>query len=175
MSAKGTTWTPSTETRAKISAARKGQKPSAAARAKMSAALVGNQRTRGKKYGPYSAERRERIGAAQRGRKRGPLTAEHRAKLTGRIGALAWNWKGGRTIATTGYVRVRVTDRYRYEHRVVMERILGRPLARGEQVHHINGIKTDNRPENLELFPNAAAHAAHHARVARLVTSAAAA
>jgi hypothetical protein len=51
----------------------------------------------------------------------------------------------------------------RHEHRIVAEQKLGRPLAHGEIVHHIDGDIRNNAPENLEVVANQALHAAMHA------------
>jgi hypothetical protein len=42
--------------------------------------------------------------------------------------------------------------RYRYEHRIIIEKVIKRKLSRSEVIHHKNGIKSDNRIENLELL-----------------------
>jgi hypothetical protein len=72
------------------------------------------------------------------------------------------NWKGGVTRTPEGRVLVRMDSKYVSEHRLLMEKHLGRPLERCEIVHHINNDPTDNRLENLELFRNQAVHVAHH-------------
>lgn len=65
------------------------------------------------------------------------------------------NWRGGRSILPSGYVQVTSPIHKRgrdFEHRVVMSRVLGRPLTRDEHVHHLNGIRDDNRPSNLVVL-----------------------
>ncbi len=80
------------------------------------------------------------------------------------------SFSGGRHVATNGYARVLMPDHpaadtrgYVFEHRAVMETVLGRRLIRGEVVHHINHIRDDNRPENLRLFASHSEHIKFHA------------
>lgn len=77
-------------------------------------------------------------------------------------------WKSGRTIDKHGYVLVRAPGHpnatrngYIREHRLVMSQVLGRPLSPSEVVHHKDGDKANNAPENLEIFDKNSLHLQH--------------
>lgn len=76
-------------------------------------------------------------------------------------------WKGGRIVDKGGYILVYAKDHprasssgYVREHRLVMEKKLGRFLLPGEVVHHIDGVTHNNHPDNLELFQTNGKHLA---------------
>ena len=79
--------------------------------------------------------------------------------IKARRGNKGGNNKGGRYKNRNGYIEVWMPEHpnakgagYIMEHRLIMSDMLGRPLRKGENVHHINGKRCDNRPENLELW-----------------------
>jgi hypothetical protein len=102
-------------------------------------------------------------------------TAESRAKISqtrmergvAQKGPNHSQWKGGRFLANHYFYvmigmlpedqqkiarEMRPKHNYILEHRLIMAMTLGRPLKPREVVHHKNGVKTDNRPENLALM-----------------------
>jgi hypothetical protein len=72
--------------------------------------------------------------------------------------SVLYHGKGGKS----AYITMRLNGRKIKYHRFVWERANGRKLRRGEIVHHKNGNKRDNRPENLEVVASAAEHLRIH-------------
>lgn len=76
-----------------------------------------------------------------------------RFRRIGESGPSTKIYKGKNRYVNSGYVYLKVDgQRPMAEHRLVMSELLGRPLAEWENVHHRNGVRDDNRPENLELW-----------------------
>lgn len=76
-------------------------------------------------------------------------------------------WKGGRFKTKSGYVFIHAPNHPRavrnriLEHILIAERKIGRPLLDNEIVHHVNEVKHDNRPENLQVTTRSE-HMKHH-------------
>lgn len=110
-----------------------------------------------------SEEHKRKISEANTGKKRTPEMREKDRKRA--LGEKNPRWNGGRRIDPRGYVYLLNKthpfcdcDGYVAEHRLVMEKHLGRFLTPEEEIHHVNGDKGDNRILNLILFPNKSEH-----------------
>lgn len=98
------------------------------------------------------------------------FTKQHRERIgLSKTGSKNPGWKGGKYIDSSGYMLIMEKahpradkDGHIQEHILMAERAIGRFINLPEIVHHINGVKTDNRPENLYLFPNYSEHTKCH-------------
>jgi hypothetical protein len=106
--------------------------------------------------------------AAENHPERGYYKGQHTRYVPGHqvaVGVDNHRWKGGRTTHKSGYVYRYAPEHphangkgYIYEHRAVMEALLGRVLDPAERVHHKNHDRGDNSPDNLELFQSQREH-----------------
>jgi hypothetical protein len=89
-----------------------------------------------------------------------------RSKKVGGLGESNYRWRGGRAMDGK-YISIKRLDGGRVrEHVLVAERVLGRPLPNGAEVHHVNGNGRDNRTSNLVICESKSYHRLLHVRMA---------
>jgi hypothetical protein len=146
------------EHKAANSAANTGRKATDETRAKMSAAQRGNKKALGFKHTPES---KAKNSAAHMGNQNALGNKSGQGNTNRRVPVGSKRHDGGYVLVKTAEA-VNGRSTWEREHRVIMEQELGRSLLPTEVVHHINEIKDDNRKENLQLFESVSAHTAHH-------------
>lgn len=89
------------------------------------------------------------------------LDAKGGRKFNPYKGNACYNWKGGIKKDSRGYILVRnpehpraMSDGYVFRHIITWESTHKAPLPEGWVIHHLNGIKDDDRPENLVAMPS---------------------
>lgn len=93
-------------------------------------------------------------------------SSRHRKNSSWDKGEKSPSWRGGVIKTPEGLTKIYISPgKYEYEHRIIVSERIGRPLRKGEMVHHINSNRTDNREDNLLLLNNEQEHRNLHALI----------